>query len=154
MYMWAGIHRQLFCMQRNHLLEGWYSHIVVPFYFDRVWQQFGFEQCVPIDVPIYICHSCVTPRPRAILRLTSDEIDITDSDGSNQDITTDYRDDVGAHRWYITWWGKTYPRAIFLVEFPRGNPGPWRHVGDEEDPDTSEDLDEEDMDDQVGDAEE
>lgn len=54
MYMWVGIPRQLFCMQRNHQLEGWYSHIAIPFYFDQIWLQFEFEQCVPIDVPIYI----------------------------------------------------------------------------------------------------
>lgn len=139
-------------MQRNHLLEGWYSHIVVPFYFDWVRWQFGFEQCVPTDVHIYIQHSQVTPRPGAILRPTSDEVDIIDSDGSNWDIVTKYKDDVGSHWRYITWWGRTHPWAILLIDFPTGNPGPWRHAGGEEDPDISEDLGKEDTNDQENDA--
>lgn len=73
------------------------------------------------------------------------EIDITDSDGSDRDIATDYRDDVGVHCWYITWWGSTYPGAIFPADYPRGNTRSWRQTGDEEEPDASE----EGMDDQA-----
>lgn len=86
----------------------------------------------------------------AIPRPTSDEIDITDSNGSDQDIATNYRDDSGAHRWYITWWGRTYPGDIFPIDYPRGNPKPWRQSGDREGSDTSE----EGSDDQVDDIEE
>lgn len=103
-------------------------------------------------MPTYIWHSRVTPRPRSIPRPTSDEIDIIDSYGSNWDIVIDYRDDVGAHQWYITWWGRTYLRVIFSIDFPRGNPRLWRYMGDKEDPDTSKDLGEEDRDDQDDDV--
>ncbi|XP_059064393.1 uncharacterized protein LOC131856569 [Cryptomeria japonica] len=72
----------------------------------------------------------------AIPRPTSDGIDITDIDRSNQDIVIDCRDDVGMHRSYITWWRRTYPRAIFRVDFPGGNPEPWRQT-DREGSDTS-----------------
>lgn len=67
----------------------------------------------------------------------SDEIDITDSDGSDQDIAIDYRDDSGVHRRYITWQGRTYPGAIFLVDFPGENPRPWRQSGKGEGSDAS-----------------
>lgn len=97
MSMWARLRRQMFNIKRNHLLEGWYSHIVIPLYFDQVWQQFGFEQCVPNDMPIYIRYSQVMSRIGSILRPTSDEIDIIDLDGLDQDIATDYRDDLGTY---------------------------------------------------------
>lgn len=54
MSMWVGIRKQMFNMQRNRLLEERYSHIVIPFYFDQVQWQFGFKQCVPTNVPVYI----------------------------------------------------------------------------------------------------
>ncbi|XP_059066553.1 uncharacterized protein LOC131857830 [Cryptomeria japonica] len=110
------------------------------------------KQCVPIDVPIYIRYSRVTPRLGSILRPTSDEIDITDSDGSDRDIMTNYKDDVGTHQRYITWWGRIYPRAIFPIDYPRGKPEPWRHIGDKEEPDTSKEPGEDDIDDQDDDA--
>ncbi|XP_057842351.2 histone H2A.Z-specific chaperone CHZ1-like [Cryptomeria japonica] len=61
-----------------------------------------------------------------------------DLDGSHQDIAIDYRDDVGMQQQYITWWGRTYPRPIFLADFPRGNPRPQRQTGDGEGPNTFE----------------
>lgn len=59
---------------------------------------------------------------------------------------------MGVHQWYLTWWGRTYPGAIFPEDFPRGNPRPSRHAGDEVEPDTSKDLGEEEMYDQEDDA--
>lgn len=74
----------------------------------------------------------------SIPRPTNDEIDIKGSDGLDQDIATNYRDDSGTHRRYITWWGRTYPGAIFLADFPGGNLRLWRQSGDEDGSDTSE----------------
>lgn len=80
----------------------------------------------------------------------SDDIDFIDSDGLDQDIATDYRDDSGTHRIYITWWRRTYLRAIFPVDLPRGDPRPWRQEGNKQGFDASE----EDSDDQGDDIEE
>lgn len=71
---------------------------------------------------------------------------------SDWDIATNYIHDVGAHRRYITWWGRIYLRDIFPADFPRGNPRPWRHASVEDDSDTSEDLGEANINDQQDDA--
>lgn len=77
-----------------------------------------------------------------------DDIDIIDSDGLDWDIAMDYRDDVGVYQWCITWWGRMYLGAIFPTNFPRGNPRPWRQIGDKEEPNTSKGPSEEGTNDQ------
>lgn len=54
MVTWPGQHKQLQLMQQNHLREGRYRYIVMPFYFDRVRRKFSLEKGMPIGVKIYI----------------------------------------------------------------------------------------------------
>ncbi|GLJ50105.1 hypothetical protein SUGI_1065780 [Cryptomeria japonica] len=133
MHRWDGMERQLACLQRNRLLRGRYAHIIVPFNFDRVRRQFGLEQCVPADVPIYTRHSRVLPRPRAVARPTIDDIETTNLEGSDQDVVTDYSTEPGAQRRYVSWFIRSYLGPIFPPDHPTGYPGPWRHGDQDED---------------------
>ncbi|GLJ16452.1 hypothetical protein SUGI_0279950 [Cryptomeria japonica] len=133
MHRWDGMERQLACLQRNRLLRGRYAHIIVPFYFDRVWRQFGLEQCVPADVPIYTRHSQVLPRPGAVARPMVDDIETTELEGSDQDVVTEYSAEPRAQRRYVSWFMRSYPGPIFPPDHPTGYPGPWRHGDRDED---------------------
>lgn len=66
------------------------------------------------------------------------KIEMTDSDDFDQDVMVPFNDDIGAHRSYITWWDNTYLGVVFTLDYPRGNPKPWRQSA-REDHETSKD---------------